>query len=159
MAGESACQMHIAVPPIPKMIQFSANHVNCKKSYYFKNEALKYLNTLYNSNDIEVKGAGGLVYDFGARLKELREKKHLSQTEAGKKLGVTRSTISAYENNTKTPSLEVFANMAVLYNSSLDYIMGFTERKCVYLDDLTESQQHTVLDIVERLKQEFKDAK
>lgn len=97
-----------------------------------------------------------MIYDFGARLKELREKKHLSQTEAGKKLDVTRSTISAYENNTKTPSLEVFVNMAVLYNSSLDYIMGFEDRTHLFLDDLTESQQQTVLDIVERLKQEFK---
>lgn len=97
-----------------------------------------------------------MIYDFGVRLKELREKKHLSQTEAGKKLDVTRSTISAYENNTKTPSLEVFVNMAVLYNSSLDYIMGFENRTHLFLDDLTESQQQTVLDIVERLKQEFK---
>lgn len=97
-----------------------------------------------------------MIYDFGVRLKELREKKHLSQTEAGKKLDVTRSTISAYENNTKTPSLEVFVNMAVLYNSSLDYIMGFENRTHLFLDDLTESQRQTILDIVERLKQEFK---
>ncbi|MEG1973194.1 MAG: helix-turn-helix domain-containing protein, partial [Oscillospiraceae bacterium] len=47
------------------------------------------------------------IYDFGMRLKELREKRHLSQGEAADRMGVTRSTISAYECNTKTPRLEV----------------------------------------------------
>lgn len=97
-----------------------------------------------------------MIYDFGIRLKELREGKHLSQAEAAKRLGITRSTVSAYECNTKTPSVEVLVQMAVLYNTSLDYMMGMENRSNLYLDDMTESQQRTVLDIIDRLKKEFK---
>lgn len=97
-----------------------------------------------------------MVYDFGVRLKELRESRHLSQNEAAKRLGVTRSTISAYERNIKTPSAGILVKMARLYNSSLDYMMGFEDRTHLYLDDLTASQQQTVLDIVNRLREEFK---
>ncbi|MEG1991954.1 MAG: helix-turn-helix transcriptional regulator [Acetivibrio sp.] len=96
-----------------------------------------------------------MVYDFGIRLKELRKDKHLSQSDAAKRLGITRSTVSAYECNTKTPSVEVLLQLAVLYNSSLDYMMGFENRSSIYLDDMTESQQKTILDIINRLKQEF----
>ena len=40
------------------------------------------------------------IYDFGLRLKELREKKRLSQNEVASRLEISRSQISAYERNT-----------------------------------------------------------
>ena len=95
------------------------------------------------------------VYDFGLRLKELREAKRLSQTEVAKRLNVGRSTISGYESNTITPSLEQFTRLAILYNTSLDYMMGLDNRVCFYLDGLSENQQQTILDVVNRLKQSF----
>ena len=95
------------------------------------------------------------VYDFGLRLKSLREAKGLSQKEVAARLNVGRSTVSGYERNTITPSLEQLVRLVVLYNSSLDYMMGIDDRACFHLDDLNKGQQQTVLDIVRRLKQEF----
>lgn len=94
-------------------------------------------------------------YDFGARLRELREKKGFSQDYVAKKLEVTRSAISSYESNLKNPLVEHLKAMAFLYNSSVDYMLGLDNRTGLYLDDLTPSQQQTVLDIVARLKIEF----
>ena len=98
------------------------------------------------------------VYDFGLRLKELREGKRLSQSDVASRLEVTRATISGYECNTITPSVKQLVKLAVLYNTSLDYIMGMENRSYHYLDDLSESQQKTVLDVVDRLKQEFQNS-
>ena len=95
------------------------------------------------------------VYDFGLRLKELRERKKLSQTEVAARLNVGRSTISGYESNTITPSREQFTRLAILYNTSLDYMMGLDNRTCFYLDELNKGQQQTILDIVDRLKQSY----
>ena len=53
------------------------------------------------------------VYDFGLRLKELREAKKLSQKDVATRLNVVPSTISGYESNTITPSLEQFTRMAI----------------------------------------------
>ncbi len=100
-----------------------------------------------------------VIYDFGIRLKELREAKHLSQTDVAERLDVTRSTVSGYECNTITPSVEQLVKLAVLYNTSLDYMMGMENRYHLYLDDLSESQQRTILDMVDRLKQEFLNCK
>ena len=95
------------------------------------------------------------VYDFGLRLKELREAKKLSQKDVAMRLNVVPSTISGYESNTITPSLEQFARMAILYNASLDYMMGLDSRSCVYLDGLSKDKQQAILDIVNRLKDLF----
>ena len=91
------------------------------------------------------------VFDFGLRLKELREAKHLSQSDVASRLNVSRSTISGYESNTTTPSLEQFTRLAILYNTSLDYMMGLDNRICFYLDGLSKNQQQTIFDIVNRL--------
>ena len=95
------------------------------------------------------------VYDFGLRLKELREAKNLSQKDVAKRLNVVPSTISGYESNTVTPSLEQFTRMAILYNTSLDYMMGLDNRACFFLDGLSKDQQQVILDIVGRLKDLF----
>ena len=39
----------------------------------------------------------GQVFDFGLRLRKLRENKHLSQEELGKRVGVTKGSIYRYE--------------------------------------------------------------
>lgn len=95
------------------------------------------------------------VFDFGLRLRKLREAKHLSQSDVASRLNVSRSTVSGYESNTTTPSLEQFTRLAILYNTSLDYMMGLDNRVCFYLDGLSENQQQTILDVVNRLKQSF----
>ena len=95
------------------------------------------------------------VFDFGLRLRELREAKHLSQSDVASRLNVSRSTVSGYESNTTTPSLEQFTRLAILYNTSLDYMMGLDNRVCFYLDGLRKEQQQAILDVVNRLKDLF----
>lgn len=95
------------------------------------------------------------MYDFGLRLKELRKAKGLSQIDVGKRLDVTRSTISGYECNNITPSLEQLTRLAILYNVSLDFLMGMENRSALYLDDISESEKQVIIDVVNRLKKDF----
>lgn len=87
------------------------------------------------------------IYDRGWRLKALRKKRGLSQKAVADRLGVDRAAISAYERNIATPRIDVLENLALLYRTSVDYILG--------IDDLSESQQETVRSIVETLRREF----
>ena len=41
---------------------------------------------------------------FGEKLKSLRDKHHLTQTDVAKALGVTQRAISYYENNNVAPN-------------------------------------------------------
>lgn len=95
------------------------------------------------------------IYDRGLRLKTLRQKRGLSEKEAASHLGVSRATVSAYEHNIKSPSLEVLKKMAILYHSSIDFMLGLENRTNFFIDDLTEHQQEMILNIVNMLRDEF----
>jgi len=89
------------------------------------------------------------------RLKALRESRHLSQKEVAERLGLTRATISAYERNTKTPSVDILVKIALLYHSSTDYILGLEDRTSIFVDDLERGEQDTIVKMVDLLRAEF----
>ena len=73
---------------------------------------------------------------LGFRLRELRKKMGLSQSELGKILGVTKSSISGYEKGLRVPSMEVLLIMIKLFDVSADYMLG-RELNVVCEDDAT----------------------
>lgn len=93
-----------------------------------------------------------MTYDFGLRLRELRLKKKLTQAQVAKRLNISKSIISGYENNTKTPSLEILTQLCVLYDVSSDYVLGLDNRKMMFIDGLTQQQ----LNILQVLVREFR---
>lgn len=97
-----------------------------------------------------------MVYDFGCRLRELREKRKLSQTKAAAHLGISRSAISNYESNIGYPSVDVLSKLAILYHTTTDYILGIDNRKVIVLDGLTPDEEKTIEDIVDILMLKFK---
>jgi len=97
------------------------------------------------------------VYDFGVRLSQLRKKRKLSQADVAKKLSINKATISAYERNITIPSVETLKSLAVIYNSSVDYILGFSERTYLFIDDLSPNQQEFILDMLQQVKEKFID--
>ena len=60
---------------------------------------------------------------LGKRIKELRNKSKLTQTELAKQVGVTKSTIAAYENDSRSPSYEVLIKMANVFKVSIDSLL------------------------------------
>ena len=63
---------------------------------------------------------------FAKRFRELREAAGLKQSEMGEKLGVSRGSISFYENCDRTPDIEFVANAAQYFKVSSDYLLGLT---------------------------------
>lgn len=100
-----------------------------------------------------------MVYDFGFRLRDLREKRNLSQTQAAGHLGVTRSAVANYEGNLSLPSADVLSKLAILYHTTTDYILGLDNRKIVVLDGLEPEQIKAIEDILEILTGQFKASK
>jgi len=68
-----------------------------------------------------------MVKDLGARIKELRIAKSLSQQTLADKLGIMQHTVSKYENNNKRPSLEILILLADILETSTDYLLGREE--------------------------------
>lgn len=85
--------------------------------------------------------------DFARRLKECREKKksensRWTQQFVAEKIGMARTTYTAYENGTKMPPPDTINNIAILLDVSNDYLMGRTNIAESY-DSLTDlSKEH-----------------
>lgn len=95
------------------------------------------------------------IFDFGLRLRELREKKRLSQQQLADWLGLTRSSISNYENNTQTPPADTLVRLADIYGVSVDYLLGVKNdrKRVLVIEGLTPSQEKAL----EILAEEFRE--
>lgn len=58
---------------------------------------------------------------IGAKLKNLRKSRKLTQEEFAEKIGVSRSTLSCYEIDQRTPSIKTLQVIAENFGVGLDY--------------------------------------
>jgi len=68
---------------------------------------------------------------------ELRELKKLTQKEAARKLSTLK-------------------RIAQICDTSVGCILGVDNRKCVYLNGLSEDQQKIIIDFIDKIKPEMK---
>ncbi len=92
------------------------------------------------------------MFDFGLRIQQLRLSHNLSQEALGKKIGRSKSVVCGYENNTATPPLEVLTQLAVIFNVSLDYLVGIDKNEMVSLSGLTDRQKELIHVLIGELK-------
>ncbi|MGB9826072.1 MAG: helix-turn-helix domain-containing protein [Desulfofundulus sp.] len=64
---------------------------------------------------------------FSERLKEARKKKNLLQKELATLLGVSRTTVTSWENGTRVPEFETLRRIADVLEVSVDYLLGRTD--------------------------------
>ncbi|MHC5523301.1 helix-turn-helix domain-containing protein [Ligilactobacillus saerimneri] len=66
---------------------------------------------------------------IGQRIRDLRKQKKMSQSELAKIIGVTQTTITAWETGKAEPSSSAVANLADYFNVTTDYLLGRPEEK------------------------------
>lgn len=59
------------------------------------------------------------------RIKDLRERNHESQNELAKIIGVSKATMSKYENGLVQMSDDTMKVLAHHFNCSIDYLLGY----------------------------------
>ncbi len=61
---------------------------------------------------------------FVKRLVELMENANMTQIELANKIGTTNVTISRYMSGERSPRIEIVAEIAKVFNVSIDYLLG-----------------------------------
>ncbi len=84
------------------------------------------------------------VYDFGIRLRQLREERGLSRKALAKKLGVSEETLYRYENNVQTPSLDRAKQIAGILRTSIDYLVGVDDQYTLKFPGLSKEQRNAL---------------
>ena len=88
------------------------------------------------------------MHGLGQKIYMARKIKKYSQAQLAEKIGKSRAVISAYENDLKTPSGETLIDLSVVLDISLDYLVGFVNRRSIVVEGLSEQQIETLIQLV-----------
>ncbi|EGK13004.1 XRE family transcriptional regulator [Desmospora sp. 8437] len=89
--------------------------------------------------------------NFPTRLKKLRLEHKLTQEQLGKKINVTKVSISGYENGTRTPDIETLQKIAEVFDVTIDFLLGRTDQSGVVQSENTFSKNLKRLRIKQNL--------
>lgn len=74
------------------------------------------------------------------RIKELRILNGMSQVDLAARLGISKQSVSNWENDNIQPSIEMLLKLARLFSVSTDYLPGLEKRRYLEISGLSETQ-------------------
>jgi len=95
--------------------------------------------------------------NIGERIRYMREVKNIKQKDLAEMIGVTKATMSKYENNVNIPNADILALIADALTTSADYLIGRTNYTRPYADSsFSKYSTEKLLDTILKLNQENK---
>lgn len=91
---------------------------------------------------------------FGYRLKKLREKRKLKQSELAKITNVHQKTISSWELNLQEPSIDNIKKLANFLKVSTDYLLGQDENT---IAELTIAKMQCLEEKIQNIDYEYEE--
>lgn len=82
------------------------------------------------------------------KIKELREKNDMTQSDLARKLSITRSAINAWEMGISVPSTQYIVELALLFNTSTDYILDMSDELLINISNLNHDEQEIVFKLL-----------
>lgn len=92
------------------------------------------------------------MVNFGSKLKTLRIEAGMTQTELAKRLSITKSVVSYYELQERTPSPDVLVQLADIFHVTTDYLLGVDHKKMIDVSDLSDDDMRLLLITIETLR-------
>ncbi|MGN1168337.1 MAG: helix-turn-helix domain-containing protein [Lachnospiraceae bacterium] len=79
---------------------------------------------------------------LGEQIRQLRLSHNLNQVELAKKLGVSKQSVSNWENDNIMPSIDVLKKICSFFSCSADYLLEINHDKAFFIEttDLTLRQ-------------------
>ena len=92
-------------------------------------------------------------------IKKLREQNELTQASLAKRLGITRSSVNAWEMGITVPSTQYVIELANLFDVSTDYILDVNNTNALNTAGLNDEDLRMVYGLIEHLKRKNSNIK
>lgn len=93
-----------------------------------------------------------MIYNLSQQIVNMRFKMGMSQAELARRLGVTRSSVNAWELGFATPQLKHVIEMAGIFSTTVDNMLNISEEVTVNISDLNDEERQVVLNLVDILR-------
>lgn len=87
------------------------------------------------------------------RIRSLRTELGLTQAALAKKLGITRSSVNAWEMGISVPSTQYVVELAAIFKVSTDHLLGVDESSSVSVSGLTDRDIQLVHSLISHLQE------
>lgn len=89
---------------------------------------------------------------LGETVRRLRQEKGMKQEELGRRLGISKQSISNWENENIMPSVELLERLADCFGVTTDYLLGRDKRKTLDITGLSPLEATHLQLLVEDLR-------
>lgn len=86
------------------------------------------------------------------RIRELRLAKNMSQVQLAEIIGVTKQSVSNWENDNILPSVDMVIKLAYVFDVSSDYLLGLDNSRSVDVSDLSSEEIAHIQLIIDDIK-------
>ena len=93
-----------------------------------------------------------MIYNIAERIRFLREKNGMTQSDLAKSLGISRSAVNSWEMSLSTPSVSNVVEMSILFGTTTDFVLSVSDKVLVDITDLTAEQQEVTIRMIHCLK-------
>ena len=91
-----------------------------------------------------------MTYELHTKIRALRRQYNIRQDHIAAQVGVSKSTMCAYENGSRRPDYETLVLLANSYHTTTDFLLG-RSGKAIDVSGLTAEQYAIVAALVEQM--------
>ena len=93
-----------------------------------------------------------MILNIADRIKYLRDKHGMTQTDLARKLGISRSAVNLWEMSLSSPSLSNIIEMKDIFQVSIEYLLDLSDTITVDITELSNEEREIVIRMVDCLK-------
>lgn len=90
-----------------------------------------------------------MIIKIGEKINELRNKNNITQLALAKELGVSRSSVNAWEMGISMPTINRLIDIAEYFHVSVDYLLGLNDRLTIDISSLNEKEKTMIYNLIE----------
>ena len=93
-----------------------------------------------------------MILNISDRIRYLRDKMGMTQTDLAKRLDISRSAVNSWEMALSSPSLSNIIEMSQIFHVNIDYLISSSDKIMIDITSLTSEEREAVMRIVDCLE-------
>lgn len=89
-----------------------------------------------------------MIYNISDRIRFLRDKVGMTQTDLAKKLGISRSAVNSWEMSLSLPSISNIIEMTQIFHISSDYLLSISDNMYVDISSLSNDEKEVIFKLL-----------